>query len=71
MTTIQISSKLQEKLNEVKLYNSQTYEEVLWDLIEDTSELSEQTKKEIKEAEKEIKEGKTYTHEEVKKELGL
>ena len=34
-------------------------------------ELSEETKRDIKQAEKEFKEGKFYTHEEVKKKLGL
>tara|TARA_B100000315_G_C14234118_1_gene432367 strand:+ start:373 stop:507 length:135 start_codon:yes stop_codon:yes gene_type:complete len=40
-------------------------------LKEDTMELSEETKKNIKQAEKEIKEGKTVSHAEVKKKLGL
>lgn len=34
-------------------------------------ELSKETKREIRQAEKEIAEGKTYTHEQVKKELGI
>lgn len=70
-TTIQISEKLQKELAKKKLYDKETYEEVIWDLIEDTMKLSEETKKDILKAEKEIKEGKTYTLEEVKKELGL
>ncbi len=39
--------------------------------LEDTMELNEQTKKEIELARKEFKEGKTISHAQVKKELGL
>lgn len=70
-TTIQISDKLHELLSKRKLYDKETYEEVIWDLVEDTMELSEQTLKNISEAEEDIKYGKIYTHEEIKKELDL
>ncbi len=70
-TTIQISEDLQKELSKKKIYDRETYEEVIWDIIEDTMELSEQTKKEIEESRKEIKEGKFKTLEQVKKELGL
>jgi len=70
-TTIQISEKLQKELADRKLYDKETYEEVIWDLVEDTMELSEEAKRHIKQAEKEIKEGKTVTHEQLKKQLGL
>ncbi len=70
-TTIQISEKLQHELVKKKLFNKETYEEVIWDLMEDTMELSEETKRHIAQAEKDIKEGRVYTHEQVKKRLGL
>lgn len=70
-TTIQISSELREELNKMKLFERETYEEVIWNVIEDTKELSEQTKKEIALSRKEISEGKFVTHEQLKKELGL
>ena len=70
-TTIQISEDLQKELSKRKLYNKESYEEVIWDLIEDTLELSEETKKNILQAEKDFKEGKFYTHEQVKRKLGL
>ena len=54
---------------ERKISDSETYEEVIWDLIEDIMEISEETRKEIDEARREIKEGKFYTLEQVKKEL--
>jgi predicted transcriptional regulator len=70
-TTIQVSSKLLDKLKSKKMYDKETYEEVIWDLLEDSMELSEETKKHIKQSEKDFKEGRVYTHEQVKKELGL
>ena len=70
-TTIQVSEKLQKELIKRKMYDKETYEEVIWDLVEDTLVLDEDTKKEIAQARQEIKEGKYHTMEEVKKELGL
>ncbi len=71
VTTIQVSEQLQEKLNKMKLSDRETYEEVIWNIVEDTQELSEETKKEIEQARKEIKEGKFHTLADVKKKLGL
>ena len=71
VTTIQISEKLQKELSQRKMFDKETYEEVIWDLIEDTMELSEETKRNIKQAEKDLKEGRTVTLAEVKKRLGL
>ena len=70
-TTIQISGELQKELSKKKLYDRETYEEVLWNMIEDASELNEETKKELAEARKEIREGKVHSFAEVKKELKL
>ena len=70
-TTIQISDELHKLLSQKKLYVKETYEEVIWDLVEDSMELSDQALKEIREAELDIKEGRIYSHDEVKKELGL
>jgi len=70
-TTIQISEELLDKLKMRKLYNKESYEEVILDALEDSQELSEQTKKEIERVRAEIKKGKFYTHEHVKKRLGL
>lgn len=70
-TTIQISGELQEQLLKKKLFDRETYEEVIWGLIEDTKELSEETKKEIEKARADIKAGRFYTHEQVKKKLGM
>ena len=70
-TTIQVSEKLQKELSKRKLYSKETYEEVIWDLMEDSHELDEETKKELAQARQEIKEGKYHTLEDVKKELGF
>ena len=71
VTTIQISSDLKEKLVLRKMSPKDSYEEVIWGLLEDTMELNNQTVLEIKEARKEYKKGEFVTHAELKKELGL
>ncbi len=68
-TTIQISTKLKEELGKRKFFNRETYEEIIWDLIEDAQEISKETKRELEEAREEIKRGKVHTLSEVKKEL--
>ncbi len=70
-TTIQISKRLQKELLKRKFFDKETYEEVIWDLIEDNAELHAQTKKGLAEARAEIKAGKVHTLAKVKKELGL
>jgi predicted CopG family antitoxin len=69
-TTIQISEDLQSKLAEKKLYERETYEEVIWDLIEDTQELNYEAKQLIAQSRAEVKEGKVKTLEQVKRGLG-
>lgn len=70
-TTIQVSEGLRNKLETFKMFDSESYEDILWDLIEDHMELSKETKLEILEAEKDIKAGRVKTLEQVKRELGL
>ncbi len=71
VTTIQVSGELQQELLARKLFDRETYEEVIWDLIEDSMELNDTTKKELQRAREEIRSGKSYTLSEVKKELGI
>jgi len=71
VTTIQVSGELQQELLARKLFDRETYEEVIWDLIEDNMELNDATKKELQRAREEIRSGKSYTLSEVKKELGI
>ncbi|NTV23812.1 MAG: enoyl-CoA hydratase/isomerase family protein [Nanoarchaeota archaeon] len=71
VTTIQITEDLQVELSKRKLFSKETYEEVIWNLIEDNMELSEEAKKDIEEAREEIRQGKAVTLEEAKKRLGI
>ena len=70
-TTIQISEKLQKELSKKKLFLKETYEEVIWDLIEDTLELSEEAKRDIEKSRADIRAGRVHTLSEVKKKLGM
>lgn len=68
-TTIQISQELKERLSLRKKDVKDQYEDVIWDLLESTMELNEQTIREIKLARKEIEEGKFISHAQLKKKL--
>ena len=70
-TTIQISQELKQELENMKIYDNETYEEIIWDLIEDRKVLSEETLKNIKEAEEELRQGKGIPFEEVLRKNGL
>ena len=70
-TTIQVSEELMDTLKKRKQYDKESYEEVIWNLVEDNMEINEETKKEIEEARTAIKAGHFYTHEQVKKRLGM
>ena len=70
-TTIQVSRELLELLKKRKISEKESYENIIWDLIEDTSELSEETKMNIAESREEYKQGKVHSWESIKKELRL
>ncbi len=70
-TTIQISNEVKVLLDRMKMFQRETYNETLMNMIEDNMRVNEKTRKELDEARKEIKTGKTISHEEVKKRLGL
>ena len=70
-TTIQLSKELLTKLKQIKLHENESYEEVIWDFIDDREEISEETKKSIARAEEDIKKGRVHKWEDVKKELNL
>ncbi len=74
VTTIQISNPLLEQLKQMKLHAKESYEEIIWDMIEDRMELSKETKQAIANYEKDIKEGNWdnfVSFENVKKELRI
>ena len=70
-TTIQVSKKLIDVLKSKKMHAKESYEEIIWDLLEDNMELSEETKRNIRQSEKEIREGKTVPLAEVKRKSGF
>ncbi len=71
VTTIQIKENIKLILTQMKLFERETYNDVLERLIEDVQELNKETKKEIESAIKEIKSGKYITHENLAKEMGI
>lgn len=74
ITTIQISVELLKKLQQMRMHEKESYENILWDLVEDRMQLSEETKKAIAEYEKDVKE-KNWSNfvplEEIRKRTGL
>jgi len=70
-TTIQISDSVKLMLDKMKIFERETYNEVIEEMIEDNLELNDKTKKEIEEAKKRMDAGNFVTHEEVKKRFGL
>ena len=66
-TTIQVSNNVKSILDRMKMMKRESYNEVIERMIEDDLELNEKTKREIVEARK----GKSISHVEVKKRLGL
>jgi hypothetical protein len=66
-TTIQISKELLGKLALMKMHEKESYENVIWDLIEDRMEFSQETMVNIEKSEGEIKAGKIISLEEIKK----
>lgn len=70
-TSIQVSRDLLGELKDRKMYDKESYEDIIWDLLEDSLELSEETRRHIEESEIDFKEGRIHTLEEVEKSLGL
>lgn len=70
-SSIQVSKDLLQELKSRKMYDKESYEEIIWDLLEDSKELSEETLQNLKEAEADVKAGRVVSHEEIKKELGI
>lgn len=61
VTSIQISKELLEELKSRKMYDKESYEDIIRDLLEDTMELSEQTKRRIKASEADFRAGRVRT----------
>lgn len=70
-TTIQIADNTKITLDKMKMFDRETYNEIIERMIEDNLEINEQTKREINEARRRVKAGKFMTQEEVEKKLGV
>jgi len=66
-TTIQISDEVKKTLDKAKVYERETYNEVITYLLEDSLELNKKTKMKIEESKK----GKSISHAEVGRMIGL
>ncbi len=58
-TTIKLSREVKEILDSMKISRSESYEDVILDLIEDHLELNPEFRRSLEQAEKEIVEGRT------------
>ena len=71
ISTIQIREETKKTLQAMKLHPRETYEEVIERMIEDLTEINEETIREVEKARREFESGKFVTHEQLKKDLGL
>mgnify|MGYP006995563084 CR=1 FL=1 len=69
-TTIRITNDLHKALGSLKASN-ESFEDLIWDLVEPYLELSPQTKKNIAKSLEEYEKGEFYTLDEVEKEFGF
>ena len=70
-TTIQVSKSLQEELMGRKLFDSESYEDVIWDMLEDIMEITKETKKILRLSEKDVKGKRIHALSDVKRELNV
>ncbi len=70
-TTIQVKEEVKKALDRMKLFERETYNDVLERLLEDLKELNEETKREIEAALQDIEEGRYVEHETLRKEMGF
>mgnify|MGYP006871809388 CR=1 FL=1 len=68
-TTIKVSSELKTMLDHIKMSKTESYEEVISDLIEDHLTLNPEFRKGIEKAKKEIARGEFVTLADLKKRL--
>ncbi len=66
-TTIQISDNIKQVLDRMKIFERESYNEVIERMVEDDLELNQKTKLEIEAAKKRIASGKFLTQEQVEK----
>lgn len=77
ITTIKIQKKTKKRLDKLRQYKNESYDEVIQktlsiiDDLEDKPQLSQETLKQIEISRQQYKEGKYYTVEEIKKRFGM
>lgn len=75
VTSIQLENKTKSRLDKMKVFPRETYNDVVNRLInvaeDDEGPLSEQTIKDLEEALAQVKKGKLVSHEKVKQKNGL
>jgi len=70
-TTIQISNEIRKRLEAMKLFSKESYNDVIERILEDEQELNEKTRREIEEASKKIKAGEYFSQAEMEKQFGV
>ena len=75
VTSIQLENKTKSKLNKMKIFPKESYDDVVNKLIniaeDDEGVLSKSTIKDLEEALDDVKKGRLLSHNQVKKKLGL
>jgi predicted CopG family antitoxin len=67
-TTIQISNNVKESLDKMRLFERETYNEIIENMLEDNLDINEKTKKELAER----RNSKDFiSHEDIEKEFGI
>lgn len=66
-TTIRLSDNVKKQLDKMRLFDKESYNDIIEVLIEDHLEINEETKKELSKARNE----KSFSHAEVKRRLKL
>ena len=69
-TSIQISKELLNKLQIMKMHSKESYENIIWDLLEDRLEFSAETKANLKNSEEDVRKRRTVSLESIKKKIG-
>ena len=70
-TTIKVTDELKKKLDDMKLQESESYADIIEDLIEDRLSLNPDFINEIETRRNEYRKGKVISFEEIKKQAGL
>ena len=70
-TSIRISKQLLAILQSMKTHPKESYEEIIWEVIEPHLDLNEKTKKEIEESIDQYKKGEYYTLDEIEEKYGI